>query len=145
MLKPSQHLYIESLSLGLPKRMPVPEVANHLVCSICGTRNDELKRPIHARPDARVPGVTGKYPRWWRAQGRSDWSPWKSLIEDTGDLFRQLMPTLPRMAGLFVYYAELPRKADTVARWLDDVNARRNSGSDTDQVSTIRTLPRDDA
>jgi hypothetical protein len=27
MLKPSQHLYIEPLSLGLPKRMPVPEVA----------------------------------------------------------------------------------------------------------------------
>jgi hypothetical protein len=25
---------------------------------------DEIKRPIHARPDARVPGVTGKYPRW---------------------------------------------------------------------------------
>src|SRR5262245_43478583 len=21
-------------------------------------------KPIHARPDARVPGVTGKYPRW---------------------------------------------------------------------------------
>jgi hypothetical protein len=47
--------------------------------------------------------------------------------------------------GPIRYYAELPRKADTVARWLDDVNARRNSGSDTDQVSTIRTLPRDDA
>jgi hypothetical protein len=62
--KPPRHLYIEPLSLGLPKRMPVPEVANHLVCSVCGARNDELKRPIHARPDARVPGVTGKYPRW---------------------------------------------------------------------------------
>jgi hypothetical protein len=23
-----------------------------------------LNGPIHARPDARVPGVTGKYPRW---------------------------------------------------------------------------------
>jgi hypothetical protein len=52
------------LSLGLPKRMPVPEVANYLVCSVCGARNDEIKRPIRARPDARVPGVTGKYPRW---------------------------------------------------------------------------------
>jgi hypothetical protein len=62
--RPSRHLYIEPLSLGLPKRMPVPEVADHLVCSVCGARNDELKRPIHARPDARVPGVTGKYPRW---------------------------------------------------------------------------------
>ena len=42
--KPSRHLYIEPLSLGLPKRMPVPEVANHLVCSVCGARNDELQR-----------------------------------------------------------------------------------------------------
>jgi hypothetical protein len=42
----------------------VPDVANHLVCSVCGARNDELKRLIHARPDARVLGVTGKYPRW---------------------------------------------------------------------------------
>jgi hypothetical protein len=62
--KPPRHLYIEPLSLGLLKRMPVPEVANHLVCSVCGFRNDEIKRQIHARPDARVPGVTGKYPRW---------------------------------------------------------------------------------
>jgi hypothetical protein len=62
--RPSRHLYIEPLSLGLPNRLPVPDVANHLVCSVCGARNDELKRPIHARPDARVPGVTGKYPRW---------------------------------------------------------------------------------
>ncbi len=44
--------------------LPVPDVANHLVCSVCGARNDELKRPMGARPDARVPGVTGKYPRW---------------------------------------------------------------------------------
>ena len=43
------------------------------------------------------------------------------------------------------YYAELPRKADTAAPWLDHVNARRDSGSDTDQVSTIGTLPRGDA
>src|SRR5262245_48614391 len=53
--KPSRHLYIERLSLGLPKRLPVPEVADHLVCSVCGARNDEIKRPIRARPDARVP------------------------------------------------------------------------------------------
>ena len=62
--RPSRHLYIEPLALGLPQRMPVPEVADHLVCSVCSARNDELKRPIQARPDARVPGVTGKYPRW---------------------------------------------------------------------------------
>jgi hypothetical protein len=29
--RPSRHLYIEPLSLGLPKRLAVPEVANHLV------------------------------------------------------------------------------------------------------------------
>jgi hypothetical protein len=62
--KPPRHFYVEPLSLGLRKRMPVPEVADHLICSVCGARNDEIKRPIHARPDARVPGVTGKYPRW---------------------------------------------------------------------------------
>jgi hypothetical protein len=62
--KPSRHLYIEPLSLGLPKRLSVPEVADHLVCSVCDARNDELKRPIRARPDARVQGVTGRYPRW---------------------------------------------------------------------------------
>src|SRR4051794_2892848 len=31
--RPSRHLYIEPLSLGLPKRLPVPDVANHLICS----------------------------------------------------------------------------------------------------------------
>ena len=36
--RPSRHLYIEPLSLGLPKRLPVPDVADHLVCSVCGTR-----------------------------------------------------------------------------------------------------------
>jgi hypothetical protein len=35
-----------ALSLGLPKRLPVPDVADNLVCSGCGARNDELKRPI---------------------------------------------------------------------------------------------------
>jgi len=64
--RPVCHLYIEPPSLGLPERMPVPEVADHLVCSVCGAKNDELKRPIRARPDARVKGVTGKYPRYDR-------------------------------------------------------------------------------
>jgi hypothetical protein len=39
--RPERHLYIDAGSLDLPKRMPVPEVANHLVCSVCGARNDE--------------------------------------------------------------------------------------------------------
>jgi hypothetical protein len=60
--KPSRLLYIEPLSLGLPKRMPVPEVADHLVCSVCGAKNTDTDHPICARPDARVPGVTGHYP-----------------------------------------------------------------------------------
>jgi hypothetical protein len=46
--RPVCHLYIEPPSLGLPERMPVPEVADHLVCSVCGAKNDELKRPIRA-------------------------------------------------------------------------------------------------
>jgi hypothetical protein len=39
--RPERHLYIDAESLGLPKRMPVPEVAGHLVCSKCGATNSE--------------------------------------------------------------------------------------------------------
>jgi hypothetical protein len=60
--RPARHLYIDADSLDLPKRMPVPEVANHLVCSVCGAKNSDTYHPIWARPDARVPGVTGHYP-----------------------------------------------------------------------------------
>jgi hypothetical protein len=60
--RPARHLYIEAGSLDLPKRLPVPEVANHLVCSVCGAKNSDTYHPIWARPDARVPGVTGRYP-----------------------------------------------------------------------------------
>ena len=42
--RPERHLYLNPEILRLSKRMPVPEVASHLVCSICGARNDELKR-----------------------------------------------------------------------------------------------------
>jgi hypothetical protein len=59
--RPERHLYIDSGSLDLPKRMPVPEVAKHLVCSKCGARNGETYNPIWARPDARV-GAVGHYP-----------------------------------------------------------------------------------
>ena len=62
--RPARHLYIDASCLDLPKRLPVPEVANHLVCSVCGARNGETYHPIWARPDARVTGVIGKYPRW---------------------------------------------------------------------------------
>jgi hypothetical protein len=41
--KPSRHLYIDPGSLDLLKRMPVPEVAKHLVCSKCGARNDATR------------------------------------------------------------------------------------------------------
>jgi hypothetical protein len=44
-----------------PSACPVPELANHLVCSKCGARNSETYNPIWARPDARVGGV-GHYP-----------------------------------------------------------------------------------
>jgi hypothetical protein len=30
--------------------MPVPEVANHLVCSVCGAKNSDTYHPIWARP-----------------------------------------------------------------------------------------------
>jgi hypothetical protein len=60
--QPARLLYIEAGSLDLPKRMPMPEVANYLVCSVCGAKNSETYHPIWARPDARVPGVTGQYP-----------------------------------------------------------------------------------
>jgi hypothetical protein len=58
----ARHLYIDAGSLDLPKRLPVPEVADHLVCSVCGAKNSKTHHPIWARPDARVPGVTGRYP-----------------------------------------------------------------------------------
>jgi hypothetical protein len=48
-------------SLDLPKRLPLPEVADHLVCSVCDAKNSDTYHPIWARPDARVPGVTGRY------------------------------------------------------------------------------------
>jgi hypothetical protein len=60
--RPERHLYIEASRLDLPKRLPVPEVASHLVCSVCGARNSETHHPIWARPDARVSGTTGQYP-----------------------------------------------------------------------------------
>ncbi len=52
--RPERHLYLNPEILRLPKRMPVPEVARHLVCSKCGARNSETYNPIWARPDARV-------------------------------------------------------------------------------------------
>src|SRR5262245_47163492 len=48
-------------SLELP-RIPVPEVASHLVCTKCGARNSETYNPTWARSDARVSGATGQYP-----------------------------------------------------------------------------------
>jgi hypothetical protein len=60
--RPARHLYIDAGSLDLPKRLPVPQIADHLVCSVCGAKNSDTYHPIWARPDARVPGVTGQYP-----------------------------------------------------------------------------------
>ena len=55
--RPERHLYLNPEILRLPNRMPVPEVAGHLVCSKCGARNSETNNPIWVRPDARVGGV----------------------------------------------------------------------------------------
>jgi hypothetical protein len=59
--RPERHLYLNPEILRLPKRMPVPEVASHLVCSKCGATNSETYNPIWARPDARVGGF-GHHP-----------------------------------------------------------------------------------
>jgi DNA ligase D-like protein (predicted ligase) len=70
----------------LPKRMPVPEVANHLVCTNCGAGNSETYNPIWARPDARVSDAIGRYP---------DYS--KSEFSYTGpDMLRSAFSTGPR-------------------------------------------------
>src|SRR5262245_18259058 len=52
--RPERHLYLNPEILRLPKRMPVPEVARHRVCSRCGARNGETYNPIWARLDAWV-------------------------------------------------------------------------------------------
>ncbi len=57
----SRHLFVDPASLGLPPDLPVPNVAGRLACSRCGAINQETWYPIWARPDARVPGVTGRY------------------------------------------------------------------------------------
>src|SRR5262249_1391112 len=64
--RPERHLYLNPEILRLPKRMPVPEVARHLVCSKCGARNSETYNPIWARPDARVGGA-GQYPDYGKS------------------------------------------------------------------------------
>jgi hypothetical protein len=64
----SRHLYVDPASVGLPDHQPVPSAAARLRCSVCGATNRRatgqahggLWHPIWARPDARVPGVTGK-------------------------------------------------------------------------------------
>jgi hypothetical protein len=42
--------------------MPVPEVASHLVCSVCGAKNSDTHHPIWARPDARSSSAITHYP-----------------------------------------------------------------------------------
>ena len=69
--RPERHLYFDARGLDLPKLMPVPEVAKHLVCSKCGARNSETINPIWARPDARVGGV-GHYPDFIGNKDRLD-------------------------------------------------------------------------
>jgi hypothetical protein len=61
--RPARHLYIAVGSLDLPKRMPVPEVADHLVCSLCGAKNSDPYHPIcqagcqSARGDRPISGL----------------------------------------------------------------------------------------
>jgi hypothetical protein len=51
----ARHLYIEAGSLDLPKRMPVPEVANHLVCSVCAGLHMK-RRPVGEPSALLAPG-----------------------------------------------------------------------------------------
>jgi hypothetical protein len=60
--RPERHLYVDPELLCLPRRMPVPELARHLVCTKCGARNSATHNPIWARPDARVGGRTDRNP-----------------------------------------------------------------------------------
>ena len=60
--RPERLLYLDPELLCLPRRMPVPELARHLVCTKCGARNSATHNPIWARPDARVGGGTGRNP-----------------------------------------------------------------------------------
>ena len=60
--RPERHLYIDAGSLDLPKRLPVPEVAVHLIFSVCGAKNSGTYHPIWAWPDARASSATGQYP-----------------------------------------------------------------------------------
>jgi hypothetical protein len=58
--RPERHLDLSPEILRLPKRLPVPEVANHLACSRRGAKNSDTYHPIWVRPDARLIGVTGR-------------------------------------------------------------------------------------
>jgi hypothetical protein len=60
--KPARHVYVEAGKLDLPKRMPVPEVKSHLVCSVCGARNGGIHFPISVEGDNRGARVSGEYP-----------------------------------------------------------------------------------
>jgi hypothetical protein len=44
--RPERHLYLNPEILRLPKRMPVLEIARHLVCSKCGAIGDGF---VHIR------------------------------------------------------------------------------------------------
>jgi hypothetical protein len=54
--RPERHLYIDARSLSLSRRMPVPEIARHLVCSKCGTRNSGLS--AHQAPAQSFPPMS---------------------------------------------------------------------------------------
>jgi len=39
--RPARHLYIDAGSLDLPRRLSAPQIADHLVCNVCGAKNSE--------------------------------------------------------------------------------------------------------
>jgi len=83
--KPFHHLH-RATGARIAEAAAGADVANYLVCSVCGARNDELKRPIQAGPDASVPGVTGKYTDRWGPffhsfQGMKNNAPFRTTIK----------------------------------------------------------------
>jgi hypothetical protein len=48
--QPARHVYIDAGSLDLAKRLAVPDVANHLVCSVYGAKNADTDHPDLGQP-----------------------------------------------------------------------------------------------
>ena len=57
--RPERHLFIDPLSLGLPRRTQSRRSRIISFAPKCGSRNTPIKTPISAMSDARIAGVPG--------------------------------------------------------------------------------------